>query len=415
MSSYATPLRDQAVAGTPPKEPFIHQIAEHLDRSGDIVQVVRELFSEILEIPVKEIEPCSTMDDLGIDSLLVTEVLAEIDKRFHVRIGQAVFQDCADVLSLGRCIESTTANQTSQTLNVKSTGKPSVKHRLDSTRSCNTNSNDENEHTGASLAAVSRDCFLREKVSYDLHSVTTGFAGFCTEVLPLQTELVRQYGIAAFKAQGLDLYEMKAGEEVVLKDCDAKHKQLIQQLYKILEDAGMVQLSDGRLPRRTTKSAPAIPAHVLYSRMLERFPQLASETKLLHSTSHRLADCLKGEADPLALIFGDSAARALLEYVYTNAPMFKTGTLLLAQHLSAVLEGFGGGREVKILELGAGTGGTTKHLVETLAALGSKCPFSYTLTDLSSSLVTAARRKFANGLSCSRQFGISNSRRSLSS
>ena len=60
------------------------------------------------------------------------------------------------------------------------------------------------------------------------------------------------------------------------------------------------------------------------------------------------------------------AARALLEDVYTNAPMFKTGSLLLSQDLTSVLKTFGGNREVRILEVGAGCEMTTKQLGEKL-------------------------------------------------
>jgi SAM-dependent methyltransferase len=108
-----------------------------------------------------------------------------------------------------------------------------------------------------------------------------------------------------------------------------------------------------------------------------------------------LAECLSGVADPIGLIFGSADARALLSDVYTNAPMFKTGTLLLAQYLSSLLKGFGGARPLRILELGAGTGGTTKLLVEKLAAHGPEYKFNYTFTDLSSSLVKSARQKFS--------------------
>ena len=138
-----------------------------------------------------------------------------------------------------------------------------------------------------------------------------------------------------------------------------------------------------------------VPTSVLQDELLEKFPKHASETKLLHTTAHKLSSCLSGQADPLALLFRDSTARKLLKDVYTNAPMFKTGTLLLAQYLSTVLQRLGGRRELKILELGAGTGGTSKHVIKTLAGLGPKYEFSYTFTDLSSSLVAAARRKFA--------------------
>ncbi|KAL8746209.1 MAG: hypothetical protein Q9184_007775 [Pyrenodesmia sp. 2 TL-2023] len=47
---------------------------------------------------------------------------------------------------------------------------------------------------------------------------------------------------------------------------------------------------------------------------------------------------------------------------------------------------------LKILEMGAGTGGTTKWLLPLLASLGA--PVEYTFTDLSSSFVAGARKKF---------------------
>lgn len=45
------------------------------------------------------------------------------------------------------------------------------------------------------------------------------------------------------------------------------------------------------------------------------------------------------------------------------------------------------------MELGAGTGGTTKGLARLLVRLD--VPFEYTFTDLSASLVAAARQKFS--------------------
>ncbi|RMZ75270.1 hypothetical protein DV737_g5363, partial [Chaetothyriales sp. CBS 132003] len=251
------------------------------------------------------------------------------------------------------------------------------------------------EPDGDNLAMVSRDCFIQAKASYDQYAKATGFASFCTEAFPLQSDLVVQYVVVAFASLGCALQNMEAGNEVPTVQYDLKHKKLIPQLYKVLEDAGLVRKDNGGRFCRTATPVPMVSAHTLHAVMMDKFPQHASETKLLHTTAHRLADCLSGAADPLALLFGDAAARALLEDVYTNAPMFKTGTLLLGQYLSSALERLGSGREVRILELGAGTGGTTKHLVQKLTGLGTKHRFSYTFTDLSSSLVAAARRKFA--------------------
>ena len=133
----------------------------------------------------------------------------------------------------------------------------------------------------------------------------------------------------------------------------------------------------------------------LHDEILNRYAKHTSETKVLYATGHRLTDCLSGSAEPISLIFRDVAARTLLEDDYTNAPMFKTGTLVLAHYLSMALERVGTSRELKILEIGAGTGGTWKKIIDTLVKLGPQYKFSYTFTDVSPSLVAIARRKFS--------------------
>ncbi|KAJ5431612.1 Type I Polyketide synthases (Type I PKS) [Penicillium cf. griseofulvum] len=80
--------------------------------------------------------------------------------------------------------------------------------------------------------------------------------------------------------------------------------------------------------------------------------------------------------------------RALLENVYANAPIFETGTVSLTQYLLGVFQAFGERRPIRVLELGAGTGGTTNRLVEALIITGKE--FEYTFTDISASLVAAA-------------------------
>ena len=61
---------------------------------------LQEMLSEVLEVPVDDIQPDSALDDLGIDSLMATEVISEIKIRFGSVISNAGFQGLTDLQSL---------------------------------------------------------------------------------------------------------------------------------------------------------------------------------------------------------------------------------------------------------------------------------------------------------------------------
>lgn len=371
------------------------QQREEPAKSSQLMQKVREMFSDILEIPLKDVESNSKLLDLGIDSLLANEVLGDIRKRFNIDIMPEEFQGLIDVLSLCRRIQPYGFEEGSPG---SANGSASLKKMLPNDRPVDDSicgiQDDAGCKEGAqeNLATASHGSFDKIEHTYDQYANDTSFANFCTEVLPLQSELVIQYVLEAFATLGCNLRDMKIGDEVPVIHHITKHKKLIPQLYKILQDAGFVTSKNG-IRCRTAVSLPEDSASALHATMVKKFPKHSSETKLLHTTAHSLADCLSGANDATALLFRDSNARTLLEDVYTNAPMFKTGTLMLARYLTDVVKRFGDTREIKILELGAGTGGTTKHLIESL--VDTKHKFTYTFSDLSLSLVAAAKRKFA--------------------
>ena len=406
---YASDSLEQHVTmwASPPETDAIYQQQPTKPTNpSSLIQLVRTMFSTILEIQIEEIEPTASLDDLGIDSLLVTEVLAEIQARFYICLTQAQFMECTDVISVARLIQPDEFTQKHREPIEKlaenqdhgdklANGYSSGSTPQDTQKTGDEYESHQTQNANMNLAFVSRNCFVDAKIQYDRYAKITGFVGFCAEVLPLQSKLVAQYVVQAFAELGCTLQNLKSGDEVSEFHYEPRHEKLVPQLYKVLEDASLVIKGSEGVFYRTEEPVPTVSTAALHEELLDRFPKHASETKLLHTTAARLADCLSGQVDPLALLFRDSTARSLLEDVYTNAPMFKTGTLFLAQYLSMVVKRVGTGRKLKILELGAGTGGTSNHVIETLAGLGSEYNFTYTFTDLSTSLVAAARRKFS--------------------
>ncbi|KAI0854664.1 beta-ketoacyl synthase [Xylaria cubensis] len=325
---------------------------------------LQEMLAEVMEIPLSEITPTSTFDEIGIDSLMVTEVIAETNKRFNTTITSAEFHGLADVRSL--CV------------------------LIDGGEGLSQETGSERSSAKSSFADLCQKKFLDHR-SITKYVEETGFTNFFRDVFPLQMELVIAYISNAFASLGCSPAELKEGERAKPFKFVPQHKKLVAELYDILIEYGIFTLEGGNYVR-TAKPTPVESALTLHERLL-KFPVHKSETDLLYCTAHRLGDCLSGAADPIALLFKNAGSRALWENVYTDSPIFKMCNLLFADYLVDIVQSMDPSQEIRILELGAGTGGTTKHLVEKLAATGRN--FTYTFTDLSPSLVAAARRRFS--------------------
>lgn len=366
-------------------------------------ELVYDMFSTIMEVSTHEIAAMSTLEEIGIDSLLVTEVLNEIRCRFGTMLSVTEFQSCRDISALCQCIQAKRgicspgdpASPREETNSDMESDFPVYTPRPPTLSTINETVDHDR---GQSLATQAEDCLAQVKNCYDKHTRAAGFASFSEHVLPQQSNLVALYVIEAFAALGCTLAALAPGQVVRTIKYHKRHEKLIPRLYKILEDASLIKY-EGGLPRRTRYPLPVRSASVEYGALLDAFPQHALETRLLHSTAHHLSECLSGTVDPVALLFGDAESRKLLGDVYEMAPMFQAGTQALVQFLTLLFQRHveTEGRALRILELGAGTGGTTHAVLQALAAMagGAGDSVSYTFTDLSSSLVTAAKRKFS--------------------
>jgi len=360
---------------------------------NQVLKKLQGMLSEIFEISVEEVQPGSALDDLGVDSLMVTEVISEIKTRFGIAISNREFEDLTDLQSLCHRLRPPTPMQEQG----QCKKFPAVQNHIRGPNGVYTPNNPlsptSDDRLSLDLAISGPECFAGVKGTFDLAAKETIFIGFCRNVYPIQAELVLAYVVEAFAALGCPLASLGPGQRLPDIHYSSKYTKVVKQFYKILEDAHIITRSTQKTCRTGVK-VPESSAEVLHAAIIENFPQHTSEHRLLHTTGPKLADCLNGSDDPKALLFGNGTARALMTDVYTNAPMFKAGTVVLRRYVANILDQLDNDREVQILELGAGTGGTTSFLVELLAGYERK--FQYTFTDLSSSLVVAAKKRFAH-------------------
>ncbi|KAI8958242.1 hypothetical protein F5Y11DRAFT_362834 [Daldinia sp. FL1419] len=406
LPAVANGILEDTVSAQQLQAPLINDTIQHDDRfpivakpdvnvttsaSSEVSQSVRKMLSEIFGMSIEEVQPDADLADLGVDSLMITEISSEIQKHFGVTLSIDDLQDLTDVQSLIQILGGESSVPTPP---------PEVSETQKGPVGFNKASNDHQEHgeekyqEDGGIAAVANEWFSANRNTFDEDAQKNDLIGFRKDVYPFQAQLVVAYTIEAFANLSCDIRTLRTGEQ--LRDIEylPKHEKLVAQMYKILEEASLITLENGRAIR-TSQEAPRASSQELHNAIVQKFPEHAIEHQLLCNTGARLAECLSGRLDPLAVMFGDADARKLMGDVYATGPLFRAGTSFLSRFLSNVCERFQGKREIRILELGGGTGGTTKTLISLFDKSDVERKIVYTFSDVSRSLVAAAKRRFA--------------------
>ncbi len=162
-----------------------------------------------------------------------------------------------------------------------------------------------------------------------------------------------------------------------------RHRRLFRRLVAILAEQGWLarERTGWRVRRafgeaRATQASPAPAA-------------IGAEQELTMRTGSALAAALRGECDPLQLLFPDGSTDTT-ERLYRDSPPARLFNGLVAEVVAFAARASESSRPLRILEIGAGTGGTTAHVLPRLPA-GSA---TYTITDVGASFVARARNRF---------------------
>ncbi|KAL2812451.1 hypothetical protein BDW59DRAFT_167804 [Aspergillus cavernicola] len=196
----------------------------------------------------------------------------------------------------------------------------------------------------------------------------------------------------AFDALGCSIRNANPGEVVPRISYLPRHEQFVEFVYGFLEQSGLLQV-EGSRTLRTVTACPQKPAAQLMDELLADGTNHSYDHQLTYLVGTRLADCLTGNVDGVQLIFGSPEGREAATGMYScspiNLPWIKQIESFLRDYVSRLGNIFG---PIHILEMGAGTGGTTAVMAPMLCAL--EVPVVYTVTDLSSSLVAGLRKRF---------------------
>jgi acyl transferase domain-containing protein/NADPH:quinone reductase-like Zn-dependent oxidoreductase/acyl carrier protein len=115
-----------------------------------------------------------------------------------------------------------------------------------------------------------------------------------------------------------------------------------------------------------------------------------AQTLLAHQIQ-QLTDILRGRRDPMELLTGDASVRTL-EQFYDTAPVCRFHNRLAQTLLREIVRTWPADRPLRVLEVGAGTGGTTAALLPVLPADRT----TYCYTDASAFFFPRAQKRFAD-------------------
>lgn len=394
----------------------------------DVTLQVKGILAELSGLEVEEIKDDSELANIGIDSLMGMELARELEGTFKCTLPEEQLVEVTDLPGLMRCIQSALgpaghaeseieddSDEGGQTSDGPSIGTPSSSDTAmtsmgeEETGAAGEKSNSkahQNSKTATAIVDIPLvngdlqlpsstvlEAFGETKVLTDQFIADYRCANYVETVMPKQTELCIALTIEAMEQLGCSIQSAEPGQKLTRVPHLPEHRSLVDYLYLMLEKEAQIVEVDGSLITRTAVPTPEKSSKELLQDLLDDYPDHSNANRLTHYAGANLAKVLSGKSDGIKLIFGSEEGRELVSGLYGDWPLNRLFYKMMEDFLTRLVsklpmhEG-----PLKILEMGAGTGGTTKWLVPLLASLN--VPIEYTFTDLAPSFVAAARKKF---------------------
>ncbi|MEM6401717.1 MAG: beta-ketoacyl synthase N-terminal-like domain-containing protein, partial [Cyanobacteria bacterium P01_D01_bin.116] len=203
------------------------------------------------------------------------------------------------------------------------------------------------------------------------------------QVLLQLEELSIVYVLNAFDSLNLQLIPNQTfsiSELIQSLGIVSQHQQLFQRILEMLVESGYLQQRGEQF--KVVKQPQILNPETEYQNLLAQYPTATAELTLLHRCGINLAEVLQDKTDPLQLLFpqGDLTTATQL---YQDSPGAKLMNSLVKQVVESLLRNKPENRKLKILEIGAGTGGTTSYLLPILNSNSNSNITEYTFSDVS--------------------------------
>ncbi|MBQ0826805.1 SDR family NAD(P)-dependent oxidoreductase [Streptomyces tagetis] len=169
------------------------------------------------------------------------------------------------------------------------------------------------------------------------------------------------------------------------------HHRLAGAVLDVLVAAGHAERAGGRT--RATDSVTGLAGRDLSAEareLTDKYPEVAAHVDLLVACAEEYPRLLTGKLDPTEVMFPASSPR-LVENVYRGDPLAGGANETAAREVAAHVAG--GRRPFRVLEVGAGTGGTSRSVLRALSPYADRVEYVY--TDISGGFLRHGRKEFA--------------------
>jgi amino acid adenylation domain-containing protein len=167
-----------------------------------------------------------------------------------------------------------------------------------------------------------------------------------------------------------------------------QHRGLLDYLLDVLAEDGLLRKE---AEEWQVQELPSLEPLEAWRQMLRRHPAFLAELTFLGRIGPQLAGVLRGEVDPLNLLF-PGGSQTTAEHFYQNSPSHHFANTLARRTLTALLEHLPPHRTLRVLEVGAGTGGLTAFVLPELP----RGRTTYTFTDRPSQNFSKAQQRFGD-------------------
>lgn len=249
------------------------------------------------------------------------------------------------------------------------------------------------DEPGSGAAAdLSKFALVREDLRRysGLHRKDSGLVEFA-ELFPKLEDLSAQYVCRALRQLG---WVMTKGEQFTIfskaaeLQVPAKYLKLLGRMLEMLEEDGLLKRVEDRW--EVSRLPEAEEDEISPQALFEQYPSCSAELKMTSRCGQNLAKVIRGEADPLDVLFPDGSAEDI-EKLYRDSPFSRFYQGLVADAVQSLLAGIPSDRPVRILEIGGGTGSTTNSVLPRLSGRRVE----YTFTDVTPLFASRAREKFS--------------------